>query len=62
MTKNQVLKIVIEELMSQRSELIHEVKNLNHNESSWGDRKFTLENSISNIDMNLNVRIMELEK
>jgi hypothetical protein len=62
MTKNEILQTVIKDLLIQRGDLVDELRQINYNELSWSDRKFTLENSISIIDMNLNTRIVELEK
>lgn len=61
MEKNEVLQAIIASLMKQRSELTYELKNLNHNENSFNDRKMTLEMAISNIDMQVSNRVMDLE-
>lgn len=61
MGKNEVLEVIISSLMKQRSELTYELKNLNHNENSFNDRKMTLEMAISNIDMQIGNRVMDLE-
>lgn len=61
MTKNEILKTVIDGLMKQRADLNYELSNLNHNEASFNDRKLTLEVAISNIDMQVQNNIMALE-
>jgi hypothetical protein len=61
MNKNEILKIVIEGLMKQRADLNYELANLNHNESTFNDRKMTLEFAINNIDIQIGNRVMDLE-
>ena len=61
MNKNEVINKVISEMMSQRSVLNREIAELNHNESSYLERRTTLENQIRDIDMNVGNRIMDLE-
>jgi len=61
MNKNEILKTVIDSLMKQRADLNYELIGLNHNESTFNERKMTLEFAISNIDMQVSNRVMELE-
>ena len=61
MNKNEILKNVIDGLMKQRHDLNYEITNLNHNETSFNDKKMTLEFAISNIDIQIQNRVMDLE-
>ena len=61
MNKNEILKTVIESLMKQRADLIYQLGNLNHNETTFNDRKMTLDMAISNIDMQVGYRVLNLE-
>lgn len=61
MNKNEILKTVIDGLMTQRADLNYELKELNHNETTFNDRKMTLEYAINNIDMQVSNRVMDLE-
>ncbi len=61
MNKNDVINKVITELMSQRSVLNREIAELNHNESSYMEKRMTLENQIRDIDMNVSNHVMNLE-
>lgn len=61
MTKNEILDKVIDSLMNQRSNISDELMLLNHNETSFHDRKMTLENAIMNIDSQISFRIGDLE-
>tara|TARA_R110000787_G_scaffold261374_1_gene366718 strand:+ start:467 stop:664 length:198 start_codon:yes stop_codon:yes gene_type:complete len=61
MTKNEILDKVIDSLMNQRSNISDELMHLNHNETSFHDRKMTLENAIMNIDSQISFRIGDLE-
>ena len=61
MKKNEILEMILEGLMKQRSDLIYELKNLNHNEMTCSDKRNTLENAISNIDMQISNRVMEID-
>ena len=60
-TKNEILTTVIESLMKQRADLIYQLGNLNHNETTFKDRKMTLDMAISNIDMQVGYRVLNLE-
>ena len=61
MTKNEILDKVIDSLMNQRSNISDELMLLNHNETSFHDRKMTLENALMNIDSQISFRIGDLE-
>tara|TARA_R110002167_G_scaffold81296_5_gene222698 strand:- start:565 stop:762 length:198 start_codon:yes stop_codon:yes gene_type:complete len=61
MTKNEILNRIIENLLSQRKELNYELKNLNHNESSYMEKRNTLQQAINDIDMQLDRRVMDCE-
>ena len=61
MTKNTIIEKVLYSLLQQRKDLSYELGNLNHNESSFIERRNTLEIAINNIDMQIDKRIMELE-
>ena len=60
MNKNEIIKSVIDSLSKQREDLIRELRDVNHNETSWNDKKFTLESAINNIDMQIQNRVMDL--
>jgi len=62
MTKNEIITKVIEKLLYQREELTNELINLNYNENNYFDKKSTVELAISNIDMQLDRRIMDCEQ
>ena len=61
MSKNEILKTLLDSLMKQRGELNYELANLDHNNPSFNDRKMTLEFAISNIDIQVSNRVMDLE-
>lgn len=60
-TKNEIISKIIDRLMKQREDLNYELANLNHNETSYNDRRMTLENAIMNIDNQINQRILDCE-
>ena len=61
MTKNEIIKTLLDGFIKQRADLNYELANLNHNEPSFNDRKITLEFAISNIDIQISNRVMDLE-
>ena len=61
MKKNEILNKLIESLTNQRKELIEKIANVNHNENSYSTQVMTLENSVNNIDIQLGLRVLDLE-
>tara|TARA_R110000803_G_scaffold210835_1_gene284189 strand:+ start:57141 stop:57335 length:195 start_codon:yes stop_codon:yes gene_type:complete len=61
MTKNEIISGMVGELLTQRGRLNSELININFNEPSSLDKKIAIENSIVNIDMQLDRRICETE-
>lgn len=61
MTKNEILKITIESLLLQRKELVYELRSINYNEANCLQKQNSLDKSIADIDMQLNLRVLECE-
>jgi hypothetical protein len=61
MKKNEILEMILEGLMKQRSELVSELTIMSHNDMNYLDRRCTLENAISNIDLQISNRVMEID-
>jgi len=61
MTKNEIIKIVIDGLMEQRKEMVNALTMVNHNEPNYLDNRTTFDIQINNIDMAIDRRMMEIE-
>lgn len=61
MTKNEIINKIVSHLLDQRETLNLELSSMNHNESSFMDRRTTLESQIQNIDLQLDRRVQDCE-
>lgn len=53
MNKNEIIEKIVIGMLAQRKTLIDELTELNFNETSFFERRLTLENAITQIDMKL---------
>ena len=58
MSKNEIIKGITDQLLKQRKTLIYELCNLNYNEPSYVDKKFTIELRIGDLDMQVSNLVM----
>jgi len=61
MIKNEIIKGITDQLLKQRETLIYELCNLNYNEPSYVDKKFTIELRIGDLDMQVSNLVMNCE-
>ena len=61
MNKNQIIQLIVEGLIQQRSDLNSELIELNHNEISFLEKRTTLDKAIMDIDMQISNTLMNCE-
>jgi hypothetical protein len=60
MEKNEILKSILDDYNKQKSDLLYEYRNINYNETNCNEKKFSLEMQISNISMDIQNIIFQL--
>ena len=59
--KNDIIERVINKLLEQREDLSRELRSINHNETSYIEKRTTLDKALIDIDMQIDRRIMDCE-
>ena len=61
MKKNEIINKIISDLLDQRRLIINELKDINHNEQSFNEKRMTLDKALMDIDMKIDLHIKDCE-